>query len=170
MASFGRVHLSHSSGRKAKPCENIAVHPHTNTPLATTTPTSLALARDRQHNNGWKLHTHTVIICWLTIGVFSISHWRKCNHEPLISLRGPRRVFLLSIKASAMLRPNSTRVIKTSLLISRPRQRQNQLRPQHPLPRQRQNQHSTPMYPPSSTRHSPAPSAFNNLHRDFFSC
>jgi hypothetical protein len=104
-------------GRKAIPCGKIGVHPHT--PLATTTPTSLALVLDRQHNNAWKWHTHTVLICWLTIGVFSISHWRNdYNNEPLIWLIGPRQCFPLSIKASVMLRLSYIPVNKKSVPLS----------------------------------------------------
>lgn len=55
--------------------------------------------------------------CWLTTSLSSISHWRNHNHEPLISLLGPRPLFLLSIEASAILGLNSIPVTKTSLLI-----------------------------------------------------
>jgi hypothetical protein len=86
----------------------IGVLPHT--PLATITPTSLACTREREHNIAWKWHTHTVLMCWLMIGVFSISHLRNdSNYESLISLRGPRQRSPLSINASVMRRLVSIR-------------------------------------------------------------
>jgi hypothetical protein len=80
-------------------------------PLATTFPTSLALALalERQRNNAWKWHMYTVFICCLTIDVLSIFHRRTYhNHEPLISLRAPKQCFL---NAAAMLRRNFIPVI-----------------------------------------------------------
>jgi hypothetical protein len=42
------------------------------TPLATTTPTSLALAIDRQHNNTRNLHTHTLLCRFIILGCLTL--------------------------------------------------------------------------------------------------
>jgi hypothetical protein len=134
-------------------------------PLATTSPTSLVLALDRQHNHVWKWHIHTVLIYWLTIGVFSISYCRDDrNHEPLISLFGPTRLLLLSVKETVMVRLYSIIVIKTSdLFLPHDSGRINY---DYDCPPSRQHQHSS--YSLSSTRHSLALSACNNPTCDDF--
>jgi hypothetical protein len=129
---------------KPYPCGNTNMYLHTL--LATTTPAGLALAVDRQHINALKWHTRMILIRWLTIGVFSVSRWRNdTNHEPPISLLGPRQLFQSSIKAYAMIRLNFIQVIKTSILISPTRQRSNQ-------PTNHGMEHLYSPYPLSSAR------------------
>jgi hypothetical protein len=88
-------------------------------PLATSTPTILALALGRQQSIAWNWHTHTVLICWLTIGAFSIS---TTIPKLLSGCMGEDKGSHFSMKASVILRVNYIPVINISILISQTQQ------------------------------------------------
>jgi hypothetical protein len=145
MASGERVNLSQLSGRKA-----IRTRPSND-----NSDKSSACTRQTAQQRVVIVYLKPVLIFWLTIGVFSIAHWRyDYNHGPLISLLGPRQRLPLSIKASAMIRLNSIAVIKTPLLIYPIQQRENQ--PWHNTRSHDSTDHQHNLCPLSSTRHSPA--------------
>jgi hypothetical protein len=135
LANDGRVNLPHSSGRKAKPCGNIGVHPHT--PLPLTTPTSLAPAFDRQHNIAWKWRTHTLVLA-LDRRIFDIPLEERLQSRTTDLVAGTKTIFPVihhSIsEARAQIRTGHTASVIVSL--TRQRQRQNQPRRRCPTPRQ----------------------------------
>jgi hypothetical protein len=128
------------------------VHPLT--PLATTTPTSLALALDMQQKNMWKWPTHTVphmLAQERSVLDFPLEE-RQSRTSDLVAWA---KTLPLSIKASVMLRPNSIPVMKTSVLLSPTHQRQKQ--PKHPPTRQ----HRPPTQLVAALIYSPFASAFS---------
>jgi hypothetical protein len=100
-------------------------------------------------------YAHGPLMLASTTDASSMFHWRTdSNHEPLISLRGPRLCSSSSIKASATSGPTYTRSSRdTPLFLRLDRGRSSH---DHHTCHRDSNDYRHSLYPLLSTRHSPA--------------